>query len=204
VSHRDQYIGPLFFLLYIHDLPKIVNDNAEVVLYVDNTSIIITSLNSTDFTNSANNIFQDINKWFTTNLLSLNADKTQYTQFATKSSSLIDLHAMYKNKEIANTSNTKFLRLTSDNAFSWKNHTIDATVPKQSSSCFAVRAVKPFLSQEFLRMVYFSYFHSIMTYRLIFWGNSYHSNTVLNCKRELLELWWGLEVESHAENISGN
>jgi hypothetical protein len=26
----------------------------------------------------------------------------------------------------------------------------------------------------------------------------------LNCKRELLELWWGLEIEIHAENISGN
>jgi hypothetical protein len=27
---------------------------------------------------------------------------------------------------------------------------------------------------------------------------------LLNCKRELLELWWGLEIESLAENISEN
>jgi hypothetical protein len=26
----------------------------------------------------------------------------------------------------------------------------------------------------------------------------------LHCKRELLKLWWGLEIESHAENISEN
>jgi hypothetical protein len=26
----------------------------------------------------------------------------------------------------------------------------------------------------------------------------------LNCKRELLELWWGLEMESLVENISEN
>jgi hypothetical protein len=26
----------------------------------------------------------------------------------------------------------------------------------------------------------------------------------LNCKRELLELWWGLEMGSLAENISEN
>jgi hypothetical protein len=26
----------------------------------------------------------------------------------------------------------------------------------------------------------------------------------LNCRRELLELWWGLEIECHAENISGS
>jgi hypothetical protein len=34
--------------------------------------------------------------------LSLNVDKTQYMQFVTKTSSLIDLHVKYKNKIIAN------------------------------------------------------------------------------------------------------
>jgi hypothetical protein len=109
--------------------------------------IIITSRNPTHFTNSANTFFQDINKWFTTDLLSLNVDKTQYMQFVTETSSLIELHVMYKNKEIANTSNSKFLVLTLDSTFSWKNH-IDIIVPKLSSACFAVRAVNPILSQE--------------------------------------------------------
>jgi hypothetical protein len=43
-----------------------------------------------------------------------------------------------------------------------------------------------------------------MTYGLVFWENSYHSNTVFKLQKELLELWWGLEIESQAENISGN
>jgi hypothetical protein len=181
--------SPLLFLLYIND--NIVNDNSEVVLYADNTSTIITSLSPTNFTNSANKILQDINKWFTTNLLSLNTDKTQFMQFVTKTSSLIDLHVMYKNEEMANTSNTKFFGLTLDNAFSWKNH-IDTIVPKLSSACFTVRAGKPFLSKESLRMVYFFYFHSIMTYRLICWGNSYHSNTVFKLQKRIIGIMVGI------------
>jgi hypothetical protein len=31
-----------------------------------------------------------------------------------------------------------------------------------------------------------------------------HTGKVQTHKRELLELWWGLEIQSHAENISGN
>jgi hypothetical protein len=115
-------------------LIKIVNDNAEVVLYAKDTSIIIISLNPADFTNSASKILHDINKQFTTNLLSLNADKPQYMQFVTKATSL---------KEQGK---SKFLGPTLDNTFSWKNHT-DAIVPKLSSACLTVRAVK-LLSQE--------------------------------------------------------
>jgi hypothetical protein len=169
---QGSILGPLLFLLYINDLPK-------VVLYADDTSIIITSLNPTNFTNSANKILDDINKWFTTNLLPLNSDKMPYMQFVTKTTSLIHLHVMYKNKEIANTCNTKFLRLTLENTFSWKNY-IDTILPKLSSAGFTVRAVKSFLSQGSLKMIYFSYFHSIMTYGLVFWGNSYYSNTIFN------------------------
>jgi hypothetical protein len=121
VGRNKVRCGSLLFLLYINDLPKIVNDNAEIVPYTEDTSIIIISLNPIDFTNNANKIFQDVNKWFTTNMLSLNADKTQYMQFLTKASSLIDLNVMYKNKEISETSNTKYLRLTLNNTFSWKN-----------------------------------------------------------------------------------
>jgi hypothetical protein len=105
--------------------------------------------------------------------------------------SLIDFNITYGNKTIAHTCNTKFLGLTLNNTLSWKSH-IDTIVPKLSSATFAIRAVKPFLSHNSLRMVYFSYFHSIMTYGLIFWGNSHHSSTVFKLQKRVIRIIVGI------------
>jgi hypothetical protein len=74
-------LGTLLFLFYINDLPKSIKDSAEAVLFVDDTSIIVKGPNPIIFENTVNEVFQDINKWFTVNLLSLNVDKTQFMQF---------------------------------------------------------------------------------------------------------------------------
>jgi hypothetical protein len=78
-----------------------------------------------------------------------------------------------------------------DNTFSWKIH-IDTIISKLSSACFAVTTVKPFLSQESLKMVYYSYFHSIMTYGLIFWENSYYSNIIFRLQKRIIRIIVGI------------
>jgi hypothetical protein len=80
----------------------------------------------------------------------------------------------YRNKHINNTLSTKFLGLIIDETLPWKCHT-DQLVTKQSSACYAVRIVKDLMSQKTLRMIYFSYVHSVITYDIIFWGNSPYS-----------------------------
>jgi len=183
IFHQTSQLGPLLFLLYINDLPQITNKNSKIVLFADDTSMIITNPNPSNFEKSVNKIIQDINEWFNTNLLSLNLDKTHFTQFVTKNSSSIHFNIMCGNKKIANVYyNTKFLGLISDNTLSWRTH-IDTIIPKLSSASFALRVVKPFLSQDSLKMVYYSYFHSVMTYGLIFWRNSHYSNIIFRLKK---------------------
>jgi hypothetical protein len=58
-----------------------------------------------------------------------------------------------------------------DSTLSRKGH-IDWLMFKLDSASYAVRAIKPYTSIEWMRSVYFSYFYSILTYGLIFWGNS--------------------------------
>jgi len=99
-------------------LPEITNDNSKIVLFADDTNMIITNTNPLNFEKSVNKIIQDICEWFNTNLLSLNVDKTHFIHFVTKNSSSIDFNIINGNKKIANVYNTKFLGLTLDNTLS--------------------------------------------------------------------------------------
>ena len=163
--------------------------------------MIITNPSPSNFKKSVNNVIQDINEWFNTNLLSLNLDKTHLIQFVTKNSSSIDFNIMYGNNKTANVYNTKFLGLTLVNTLSWRTH-IDTIIPKLSSACFALRVVKPFLSQDSLKMVYYSYFHSTVTYGLIFWGNSHYSNIIFRLQKRIIRIIVRIRGRDfHVENI---
>jgi hypothetical protein len=72
-----------------------------------------------------------------------------------------------------------------DNTLSWKGY-IDKIVPRLKQACYKIRAVKPFSLQDILKTTYYGYFHSLMTYGLLFWGNSSHS----------MEVFWFTE-ENH-------
>jgi hypothetical protein len=94
-------LGPLLFLLYINDLPNIIISKCKLVLFADDTSIIITNSIPADFENNIIKIFKDINDRFKANLLTLNFVKTYFIQFLTKNSYAMDIHIDYCNNQIA-------------------------------------------------------------------------------------------------------
>jgi len=64
----------------------------------------------------------------------------------------------------------------------WKNH-VAKILPKLSRACYAVRAIYSFSSLNALKMIHFSYFHSVINYGIIFWGNSSESNKIFLAKK---------------------
>jgi hypothetical protein len=168
---QGSILGPLFFLLYINDLPKSVSDKSNPILFADDTSFIITNSNKAEFKHNTDDIFSEINKWLRCNLLSLNYDKTTLLQFVTKTNQETDMQISLSNTNITNTRSIKFLGLTIDASLTWKYH-INELTTRLNKACFAIRSIRPFMSLDVLRSTYFVYVHSIISYGIIFLGNS--------------------------------
>jgi hypothetical protein len=151
-------------------LPKLASIVTKILLYADDISTIVTSPNFETFKEQSDKIFQDINKWFKVNQLALNYNKTQYLQFNTKNSMDYALKLNCKGNYVKISSQTKFLGLIIDDSLSWKAHT-DHIMSKLNIACFIIRTIQPIMSTETLRMVYFAYVHSFISFRIIFWGN---------------------------------
>jgi hypothetical protein len=73
------------------------------------------------------------------------------------------IHQLKKWKQL------NFLAKKIDSNLNLEAH-VQCIMPKLSSACFAVRAVTSLMNTETLKLVCSAYFHSIMSYRLIFWG----------------------------------
>jgi hypothetical protein len=106
-------LGPIFFLTYINDLPKLATIGTKILLYADDTSIIVTNPNSENFKTQIDKIFGDINNWFKTN---------------------------YQGNYVKNSINTKFLGLIIDDSLSWKAH-IDQMMSKLNTLCLVIRMI---------------------------------------------------------------
>jgi hypothetical protein len=124
-----------------------------------------------------------MSKWFSTNKLSLNLDKTNVIKFIMKNSPQYPVNIGYNDKYIEGAANTKFLGLQIDNHLNWKNH-INQLVPKLSGGCYEVRSMFYISNTDTLKSIYFTYFHSLMNYGIIFWAHSSDSKKVFakeNC-----------------------
>jgi hypothetical protein len=96
------------------------------------------------------------------------------------------------NKLIEEVEANKFLGLQTDNNLTWKKHT-EYIIPKLSSACFAMRIAIPLMTIDTLKLVYFAYFHSVLSYGLFFWGNSTDSNKIFYIQKKIIRIMTGVK-----------
>ena len=106
---QGSVLGPLLFILYINDMPNILQ-HAKSVIFADDTTIYVTG-------NDIENLYIDMNAqlsqatdWFRANKLSVNGTKTNFMLFTNKNVQNNHSTLSINNINISQVNQTKILR----------------------------------------------------------------------------------------------
>jgi hypothetical protein len=83
-------------------------------------------------------------------------------------------------------------RFQIDNHLNWKCH-IDQILPKLSTAGFVTRQLFYVLNLKNLWIAYFAYFHSIIRYGIMFWGNAINNWKVFKLQKRVMRIMSGAE-----------
>ena len=153
---QGSILGPLFFLLYINDLPQCLS-KTKPRLFADDTNLTASGDSITRLEAAVNSDLENLKKWLIANKLSLNVAKTEFMLIGSKrmikSVSNLQPNVVIENKQIKQVHECKTLGVTVDQNLSWKSNT-ENICRKITSGISALRRLKDFVDRQTLLSVY--------------------------------------------------
>ena len=160
-------LGPLIFLIFNNDLHKVM-ENCSAILFADDTTLYISSKNTTYLKWCIEHDISLLLDWFRANKLTLNLSKTQFLLFKT--------HANVKSFKIEiqdiiihPSNNCKFLGITLDEKLHWTPHINDKILKIKRNKNMLQTSVNC-LTPSAKKLIYYGHIHSHLTYCLLVWG----------------------------------
>lgn len=197
---QGSILGPFLFLVYINDLPFMVRDLSRIVLFADDTSLIFKVNRQTKDIDDVNCALSRIHAWFTANNLVLNSKKTKCIKFQLPNVRENKLDIVLSSEVLEFVDSAVFLGITLDAKLQWGPH-ITALLGKLSSAAYAVRKIRQFTDVDTARLVYFSYFHSIMSYGILLWGQAANVHSVFVLQKRAIRAIYKLRCHDSLREL---
>ena len=166
---QGSILGPLFFLLYINDLPNCLSFTTPR-MFADDTNITVAGKSVTETQTILNHDLNSIKAWLVANKLSLNIAKTEYVLVGSRNrlSELEEPDIVIGNEPVKRVQSTKVLGVHIDENLTWDKH-IDVVAKKVSSGISAIRKLKEFVNQDTLVSVYNALLRPHFEYCSVVW-----------------------------------
>ena len=166
-------LGPLFFSLYVNDLPTHTNFN--VNLFADDTVLTMKDKNLLQLQKKVNCELAIVDEWMKLNRLSLNYSKSTYfiikPAHNSKNTTLNNFNVSIGLHKINSTNYTKYLGILIDQNLKWNNH-INLILQKLANAARILCTIRHYVNKSTLRSLYFSFVYPHLKYGIIVWGNS--------------------------------
>ena len=167
-------LGPLLFLVYINDLPCIM-ENSKVSMYADDTSLYYSSSDISQLNDALNEDLKKLDRWLKGNKLSLNVVKTRSMLITTKQrkkyleTSDQNFKPSIREENVQVVSSTKYLGIQIDENLTWKNQ-IKSVTEKASRAIGFLKYAKNFLPDAVVKTLYNSIIEPHFQYCCSVWG----------------------------------
>ena len=162
---QGSILGPLFFFIYINDLPNCLN-TACAKLFADDTNTTVSGPSLADLEQETNSELLKLHCWLKANKLSPNVAKTEFMVIGSRQKLLAESHneinIKLEDQVISKADHAKSLGLIINNRLSWSNNF--------NELC------RFFLSTQSLRTLYNSMILPYLYYCNLAWGGTYKAN----------------------------
>jgi len=174
---QGSVVGPILFLLYLNDVVDGVTSGS-TCLFADDTTFLNTDKQIEVLRNKTSQTIEEATKWFSSNNLKMNTEKTQIlTLFTTKNNNL-------------QSQNIKFLGIQLSETLTWGNH-ITELRKKLNKSIYRLKVIKNNTTYEATKTTYHSDFHSIASYGILIWGASPEMEAIFILQKKAIRILEG-------------
>ena len=176
---QGSILGPLLFVIYINDLPSVL-DACHVSLYADDTVVYCYGSSSQELTDKLNQDLLAVAKWLNEHKLTLNLDKTKCILIGSnrKPESKVALTVSIFDHCVNNVTCFKYLGILISSDFTWTNH-VEYMAGKINQRLGLLRRIKHLLPFRVRILFYKSLVMPLFEYADLVWGDK-HNVTLMS------------------------